>query len=644
MPTRNSKKRTLSQSNNSNKKKKLELKYVIASNNNEHWVSASRIKNHLLGDPVLDYYKLKYSNSKSIPRENILYKMGYKFEDNVVNFLKSKFEGKYKIVSMDKTDINESNSDITHKHILNGVPIIIQGVLYDNDNKTFGCADLIVRSDYVNKIIESKPITEEKLKAPRLKGNYHYIVIDIKWTTMNLCSNGINIRNSGRFPAYKGQLAIYNSIVGKMQGYVSPYAYILAKSWKYIRCREEFYGYNCFDKLGVIDYSNFDSVFLDKTNDAIEWIEKVSNNYNKWDIYNPVIPELYPNMKNSYNDGFDKIKYKHAHTLKELTCLWNVGPKNRKIGHSNSVYRYDDKNCNSKTLGINGEKTSIVLDELIKINKNNNERIIMPKTITNNIYNWQDKLDIEFYIDFETLNTQFYTEEINLFDSRSITNLIFMIGVGYIENNDFKYKCFYSEMPTIEEEIRIFKEFMNFIDFKVNEHMNEFKIKDRSLCTPRFFHWANAEISIMKSLDKRCSLNIMEWLKRIQCIDFCKVFKDEPIVIKGVFGFGLKDIAKEMYKNGFISTKWKSATGDGLEASLNACKYYKFSDSLRNAKLTRKTIELKEYYDKYFEDIISYNETDCKVVWDIVNYFRKKHIKIDGNINSYPECLVTEDI
>ena len=35
----------------------------------------------------------------------------------------------------------------------NGIPIIYQGVLQDRQNKIFGIADILIRSDFINKFI-----------------------------------------------------------------------------------------------------------------------------------------------------------------------------------------------------------------------------------------------------------------------------------------------------------------------------------------------------------------------------------------------------------------------------------------------------------------------------------------------------------
>ena len=88
-----------------------------------------------------------------------------------------------------------------------GTPIIHQAVLYNFEHKVFGSADLLVRSDYLNELTNTKLLNDEEMntKAPLLN-NYHYRVIDIKFSKIHFNSDGKTMRNSNNVKPLKHKL------------------------------------------------------------------------------------------------------------------------------------------------------------------------------------------------------------------------------------------------------------------------------------------------------------------------------------------------------------------------------------------------------------------------------------------------------
>ncbi len=623
----------------------------------KEWVSATKIKNYLMKDPIIDWLDLYYfdkivkNSCKNVPphihmakkrqkeeelkseksKLHILFEMGNKFEDEVVKYLRIKFNGKMKSVVENPGDICEDRFNDTIKYMKKGVPIIDQAVLYNYSNMTYGVADLIVRSDYLNQLVDSPVLTKEleKLKAPNLNGNYHYRVIDIKWTTMLLCSNGVTIRNSARFPAYKGQLAIYNAAIGVVQGYTPNEAYILSKSWKYETCGDKYDGYNCFDLLGVVEYDGFDETYVEMTKKAIKWIRDVRYNGHKWKVdFKPTVEELYPNMNNHYDTPWHMVKKDIASRNKELTEIFYIGVKHRKNAHKKGIFKWSDPRCTAKAIGMYGKKLGPIIDEVLKINRDRTGKRIEPQYIRNDDYEWQTKKDIEFYVDFETINGAFYNQEIRLENSREINGVIFLIGVGYEENGVWTYKSFSMSTYTLAEERRVIQEFVDFIENRVIAHMRKYRIRSRNLVFPSLFHWGHAERTMFRTADNRHGNIWSRWKNEIYWVDYCNIMKKEPIVVKGAKKFGLKEIAKAMKYHNFIQSSWDDAgPQDGLNALIQAAEYYRFMNDYNNLN-QEEQIANHEFYSKHihnFSNIIKYNEMDCKTMWEIVEYFRNNH-------------------
>ena len=134
-----------------------------------------------------------------------------------------------------------------------GTPIIHSAPIYNDKNNTYGIIDLLVRSDYINKLFNNFKIDDYNIKAPNLDIDYHYRVIEIKYCSLYLSSNGVNFLNSNKIPAYKAQLCIYNVAIANIQGYKPPNTYILGIRYQYISNDQLYLGESSFDRPGVVD-------------------------------------------------------------------------------------------------------------------------------------------------------------------------------------------------------------------------------------------------------------------------------------------------------------------------------------------------------------------------------------------------------
>ena len=561
------------------------------------WVSGSSIKNHLLRDALVDWLELYYSNNNSnnntnkIESTNILFTKGNEFERLVFDSLDKKFKNKTTIICKDRADFfNRNLVKKTLDAMKLNIPIIKQAMVVNEDNYTCGVADLLVRCDYLDKLF-CNPVNYS-YSSKKL----HYVVIDIKWSVINLCADGIHILNSDRSPAYKGQIALYNLALGKLQGYIPDKAFILGKSWKWNS--KSLSGYNCFDRCGTIDFNGFDKQYIQMTRDAIDWMHEVRFCGHDWDCLKPHKSEMYPNMSNSNsNPKWNTIKQELADKLNEITKIWMVSSHHREYAHSQKIFKWTDSNCCSTNLNINGKIIAPVVNKFIEMNRDTNKKLITsfdPISALKKSANTP-----EFYIDFETINDIFMKDSINIENSHCYSDVCFRISVGYESKKEYKSVAFKMKHYSLEEEKRIFCEFRDFIE--------TFRKKNKN---PRLIHWAVAEQTFMNHANERHGGFLTEWLKRIELVDLCKIFVKTPIIVKGMFKFKLKEVAGAMYKNGMIQTKWEedSEIHDGMSAMMSAIDYYKDPKNTNNKKIMKK--------------IEKYNDIDTRVLWEIVNYLR----------------------
>ena len=94
-----------------------------------------------------------------------------------------------------------------------------------------------------------------------------------------------------------------------------------------------------------------------------------------------------------------------------------------------------------------------------------------------------------------------------------------------------------------------------------------------------------------------------------------EVVRKEPIVVKGnVVGFNLKDYAKALFNLGHINTLWEDSFLDGLGAMTGA-----FTCEQLASKEGKKLKDIP-----LMESIAKYNEVDCKVMMEILEFIRQQ--------------------
>lgn len=638
-----------------NKRRKLINKTNVKNKNIEvsgfvkdQWISASKTRNYALKDTLVDWLDSWYNktNTRNVFRNvrkeededescfsGFLKNKGKQFEDNLVIILQKKF--KEKMVTICENMDNYKNrvleyEEMTKNEIMRGTPLIYQGIVMNRSGPlvySYGIPDLLIRSDYLDQLVELCPLDDNMkiFKASKLNGNYHYVVVDIKWTTLELCADGLRLRNSGSMSAYKNQLYIYNHALGKIQGYEPKVSFILGRRYKY-ECKGIVYSENnSFARFGHIRYDGWDEYYINESIDAINWIKNLRLNGKKWSLLpKPSVPELYPNISSTSESAWDQLKKDYGKKIGEITMLWNCGPKNREIAHQNGVYSYFDDKCTAQSVGIFGPKKGPTLDKIIQINKKrkfDNPMDRLTININNKIDNqWMNPYKLRITVDFETIN--------NLFDDfkdlpyRIDNNFLFMIGVSYkVYGQDPKYKMFLISELSKNAEFQIIYQFYQFLRDLTDEHIG----KDAPI--PPLYHWGHIERTFFSGLCDRLEEDIgIDIYKDIDLMytkldwyDMCECFKNNPIVINGCFTFGLKEIANKLVEYDLIRSNWSdnnSSCSNGNIAMIMAYKSY--------VSCKKNGVPINQ--DSTMKEIRDYNKIDCIVIHEIVDLLREKII------------------
>ena len=574
------------------------------------WVSASAIRNYLLGDPILDWlqtwpskhqYQPDQLHSNYTPETDFnifLQNKALAFEQNILRH----FQKQFQIVQIASCpqDISEPNkARQTQVAIEQRAPIIYQAVLHEPTSQTFGAADFLVRVDVLNQLVTNATQAE----AP---SSTEYRVVDVKYTTLKFMRSGI-IGNSTAMLVLKAQLYIYNRALSQILGSWPPAAYILGRSWK----QENSYGLSCLERLGPV-YNNEkakNNTKLSKiVDEAVRWVRKVRQEGDQWDLYpQPSVIELYPNMGNQEDAPWRQSKKEIAKKLEELTLLWKVGLPIRNAALKKGLSRWSDEQVTPESLGfIPDSSQSDILADILYVNRDPKAPVIQPETISANQDVWRTTPELEFYVDFETVSD--LNDDFGTFPLRNGQAMIFMIGCGHMYQGHWYFHCFIADQLELTCEKNIIEQWL--------DHMQQTKAalapdKEEVL----IYHWSPAEVSTYENAYKSAQdrhPNI--YWPTLRWFDFLQeVIRQEPVTIKGAFSFGLKAIAKAMYKHGLIHTNWADGPTDGLGAMVAAW-------NAHNNRQGRKLGQMQ-----LIQDIQKYNEVDCKVMMEIIQYLRENH-------------------
>lgn len=491
----------------------------------ENFIFPTQLRNFLIDDPILDYFKYQKHNYPKDSNENHqveIMQRGIDYENYIVS--------KLNVINVqDKYSNMDYDSFFYTKELLDKkTEIIYQGFILDENQQIAGYPDLIIRKDIFKNLYN-------------ISINSDYAIVDIKHSTLELTKDGM-LSNSKRYLPYKSQVYLYSKIFN-FEGFI--------------------YGRKVIQNKQMLDRNivkiEFTPELISKTEEAIEWVKKVKNH-----TLNP--KEIHCNMKNHSDYPWRTAKTILAKKTNNLTQYWGINNKMAKEmnGYSNREVR--------ETIGmVQNETKKELMMNIFCTNQG------VPRPIEFSLLS-----DEEYYfVDFEFINSSSLNFE------KETINHLYMIGVGWYDK-EWKYKCFIPQKLTLEKEKENLIEFINFVKNK------------------KCMHWSNAEPSLFKKLCLIFELeNTIEW------IDLLKIFKETKFSRKGLKNFGLKNVAKSLYQKGDIKTLWADDIYDGLGAN-----------KLIKENLVENFREIKD-----LDKVIFYNEIDCKVLYEILEYL-KDSVKI----------------
>ena len=422
----------------------------------DEWVSASRTRNHVLDQPLLDWLD-RYGEEHGFERDpeheptdflHFLFGQGNAFEAAVVEHLRGLVEVRTIVPEDAGRELRQdlAVTEETFAAMAEGVPIVFQGTLRDAETRTYGGPDLLVRSDVLAELFpNSFPVADATVAAPDLGiGDRHYRVVDIKYSTLHLAAKG-ELGNGGSAPAYKAQVYLYNQALGRLQGYLAPEAFVLGRGWEQTRRGETTRVGNCMDRIAPVanDYASYGRGRLsDQVEGALEWLRRVRREGGDWQVLpEPSVEELRPNAKGDAGEWSSAVK-EIVEQSADLTQLWWVGVAKRREANHQGLTRWTDTRVTPKAVGVEGRTTQPRLQALLDVNREAGPDV-RPARVEAARGEWIEEAPVEFYVDFETVGD--LDDDFSGIPERGGQPLIFMIGCGHMEEGEWRFECFITD-------------------------------------------------------------------------------------------------------------------------------------------------------------------------------------------------------
>jgi hypothetical protein len=529
----------------------------------------SILKNFILKDSLSDWFEIhsdKYERDEDTLYNKMILNNSIDFKNQILKWLLEKSNLDIPLT----TDFGKTKELIDSKS-----PLILQGILLNKYDIFVNC-DIIIQYSLFKKLFPMINNIPFHLYCT----DTDYMLIDLSFSNLHFNVDLKDINNDGIILYKKCKLNAFRDVFYELTGDLCQ-CFIMSKNY--------YYKNELLPKNEFISKVKINDMITNTYIQSLKWIRYLRKNHHTMTILpEPSEIELYPNM--NYSGGqWEKEKSKLAEKIKEITLVWNISYDDRCNYIEKGITKWNDPQLLKE---LKETKNTNIQERMIHMNQQNDILIHPRKNISQELINILDPEGEKIFFDVESFLSFDDKKHISIDE---IKNPMIAI-IGYIYNNHF-YDHTINSFSKKDEEI-IIKRFAN----------NLKKISKNKIIN--IYHWGHAEKKYFDYIHKNYKyINFPEY----KLIDILDYFRMEPIIVQGIFKFGLKYVGKSLYQNNLIKTTWEDYD-NGLDTMIN------FKEYCINHN---KKIPIKRFLE--VEKIINYNRIDCQVLYEIFELLKEKY-------------------
>jgi hypothetical protein len=339
-------------------------------------------------------------------------------------------------------------------------------------------------------------------------------VVDIKFTTLELIQGG---EASHKHLAYMVQNWIYNEALGKVQGYTPPASYLL--------------GRDLFKALARVSHDNPELRRL--ALDGAAWIRRVSEEGASWQpLPFPTIPELRPNLKAWADLDWHRAKQEIAAAQHDLTLLPYVNPELRARAAAKGITRWDDPALSAEVLGLGGMVDGRRIDAVLAANRPPAKSAMVPERILTNVGNWRTPVLADCFVVLQTVTDQM--DDFSRLPERGGVEMVFIVNWGWYDRaGQWHTGQLVARDLTAQAESALSEAWKIELDQIASS-------AGVPLTDLRLYHWGSTRLLLPE----------LNWHDIL-----LELILEEPIAVRGSFGFGLTEMAAALHASGLIESE-----------------------------------------------------------------------------------------